>query len=73
MAMAEKLWPIAFAPACRQGFARKARPLTPPLTATGAPTRMLTMQLLTQLLRSLTTGSRNTEFLTPPNRPMQLP
>jgi len=56
---------IASAPARRQGFARDARQLTPPLTATGASAQRVVRPLLTQLLRSLTTGS-NTKFLTTP-------
>src|SRR5215469_17097944 len=59
---------IASAPARRQGYARRTRRLRPPLTATGAPARQVTMQLLTRLLRSLTTGSENTKFLTPPDQ-----
>jgi transposase len=55
--------PLACAPVRRQGFARCARRLTPPLTATGAPAQKVIMQLLTQLLCSSTTGSENTEFL----------
>ena len=58
---------IASAPARRQGFARDARQLTLPLTATGASARTVVRQLLTQLLRSSTTGS-NTKFLTTPAR-----
>ena len=57
---------IASAPARRQGSARCARRLTPPLTATGAPAQRVVRQLLTQLLRSATTGFRNTKFLTTP-------
>jgi len=57
---------VASAPARRQGSARCARRLTPPLTATGAPAQTAIRQLLTQLLRSATTGSRNTKFLTTP-------
>ena len=56
---------IASAPARRQGFARDARQLTLPLTATGASAQTVVRQLLTQLLRSSTTGS-NTKFLTTP-------
>jgi putative transposase len=56
---------IASAPARRQGFARDARQLTPPLTATGASAQRVVRPLLTQLLRSLTTGS-HTKFLTTP-------
>ena len=41
---------IASAPARRQGFARDARQLTLPLTATGASARTVVRQLLTQLL-----------------------
>jgi transposase len=43
----------------------------PPLTATGAPARQVTMQSLTRLLRSLTTGSENTKFLTPRRAPLR--
>jgi hypothetical protein len=57
---------IASAPARRQGFARDARQLTLPLTATGASAHTVIRQLLTQLLRSSTTGS-NTKFLTTPS------
>ena len=58
---------VASAPARRQGFARFARRLTPPLTAAGAPAQMAVSSCLTQLLRSLTTGS-DTKFLTSPDR-----
>lgn len=54
---------LASAPARRQGCARCARRLTPPLTATGAPAQKVIMQSLARLLRSLTTGSKNTKFL----------
>lgn len=50
------------------GFARSARRLAPPLTATGAPAQKVITQLLTQLLCSSTSGSENTEFLTLPKR-----
>ena len=39
---------IASAPARRQGFARDARQLTPPLTATGASAQRVVRPLLTQ-------------------------
>jgi hypothetical protein len=54
---------VASVPARRQGFARFARRLTSPLTAAGAPAQMAVSSCLTQLLRSLTTGS-DTKFLT---------
>ena len=56
---------IASAPVRRQGFARCARRLTPPLTATAAPAQQVVSSRLTRLLRSSTTGS-NTKFLTTP-------
>ena len=56
---------VASVPARRQGFARFARRLTSPLTAAGAPAQMAVSSCLTQLLRSLTTGS-DTKFLTTP-------
>jgi hypothetical protein len=56
---------LASAPARRQGFARSACRLTPPLTAAGAPAQIAVSSCLTQLLRSLTTGS-DTKFLTTP-------
>jgi hypothetical protein len=56
---------VASVPARRQGFARFARRLTPPLTAAGAPAQMAVSSCLTQLLRSLTTGS-DTKLLTTP-------
>ena len=65
MAVASE-WRIASAPARSQGSARCARRLLPPLTATGAPAHTVVRQLLTQLLRSATTGFRNTKFLTTP-------
>jgi hypothetical protein len=58
---------IASAPARRQGSARCTRRLTSPLTATGAPPQTVVRQLLMQLLRSATTGFRNTKFLTTPD------
>ena len=58
---------IASASARRQGFARCARRLTPPLTATAAPAQQVVSSRLTRLLRSSTTGS-NTKFLTTPMR-----
>ena len=61
--------PIASAPIRRQGFARSARRLMPPLTATGAPAWLATRHLHEQMLHSSTTGS-NTEFLTAPRHLM---
>ena len=58
---------IASAPARRQGFARCARRLTPPLTAAGAPAKQVISSRCRRLLHSSTTGS-NTKFLTPPAR-----
>jgi len=57
---------IAFAPGRRQGFARFARRLTAPLTATRATAQQVVSSCSAQLLRSLTTGSKNTKFLTTP-------
>ena len=70
MAVASE-WRIASAPARSQGSARCARRLLPPLTATGAPAHTVVRQLLTQLLRSATTGFRNTKFLTTPAELLQ--
>ena len=50
--------PISSAPVRRQGFARYARRLTPPLTATVAPAQQVVSNRLTRLLRSFTTGSK---------------
>ena len=44
--------PVASAPTRRQGFARSARRLAPPLTATAAPAQSAVSSCLTQLLRS---------------------
>jgi hypothetical protein len=43
---------VASAPTRRQGFARSARRLTPPLTAAAAPAQSAISSCLTQLLRS---------------------
>jgi len=43
---------VASAPTRRQGFARCARRLTPPLTAVAAAAQSLISSCLTQLLRS---------------------
>src|SRR5438270_12560493 len=56
---------IAFAPVDRQGFARSARRLTPPLTATVVPAQQVLSSRYWRLLRSSTIGS-NTKFLTNP-------
>jgi hypothetical protein len=44
---------VASAPTRRQGFARSAHRLTPPLTAAAAPAQSPVSSCLTQLLRSL--------------------
>jgi hypothetical protein len=63
--------PVASAPVSRQGFARCARPLTPPLTATVAPAQQVISSRRWRLLRSSTTGS-NTKFLTGPKRELPI-
>jgi N-methylhydantoinase B/oxoprolinase/acetone carboxylase alpha subunit len=55
--------PVAFASARRQGLARSARRLTPPLTATAAPAQSAVSSCLTQLLRSSTPTDSGANFL----------
>jgi hypothetical protein len=55
---------VASAPTRRQGFARSARRLTPPLTAAAAPAESAVSSCLKQLLRS--SDSTGAKFLVDP-------
>jgi hypothetical protein len=55
--------PVASAPTRRQGFARSARRLTPPLTAAAAPAQSAVSSCLTQLLRSSNPTDSVAQFL----------
>lgn len=54
---------VASAPTRRQGFARAARRLTPPLTAAAAPAQSAVSSCLTQLLRSSNPTDSVAKFL----------
>jgi hypothetical protein len=55
--------PVASAPTRRQGCARSARRLTPPLTAAAAPAQSAVSSCLTQLLRSSDLTGSAAKFL----------
>jgi len=57
---------VASAPTRRQGFARSARRLTPPLTAAAAPAQSAISSCLTQLLRSSNPTDSAAKFLVDP-------
>ena len=54
---------VASAPTRRQGFARSARRLTPPLTAVAAPAQSTVSSCLTQLPRSSNPTDSVAKFL----------
>ena len=57
---------VASAPTRRQGFARSAHRLTPPLTAAAAPAQSVVSSCLTQLLRSSNPTDSGAKFLVDP-------
>jgi hypothetical protein len=58
--------PVASAPTRRQGFARSARRLRPPLTAAAAPAQSAVSSCLTQLLRPSNPTDSAAKFLVDP-------
>jgi hypothetical protein len=65
MKMARSQSRVASAPTRRQGYARFARRLTPPLTAAAAPAQSVISSCLTQLLRSSDPTDSAAKFLVP--------
>jgi hypothetical protein len=65
MKMARSQSRVASAPTRRQGYARSARRLTPPLTAAAAPAQRVISSCLTQLLRSSDPTDSAAKFLGP--------
>jgi hypothetical protein len=63
MKMARSPSRVASAPTRRQGYARSARRLTPPLTAAAAPAQRVISSCLTQLLRSSDPTDSAAKFL----------